>query len=57
MNDQQKEALAQMEMQFRTLGATPIQALYKLDYSDKLSKEEFEMVTKVFVRNYLFSDK
>ncbi|MBX8937049.1 MULTISPECIES: hypothetical protein [Enterococcus] len=57
MNDQQKEALAQMEAQFRTLGATPIQALYKLDYSDKLSKEEFEMVTKVFVRNYLFSEK
>ncbi|MBO0413047.1 hypothetical protein JZO77_13595 [Enterococcus hulanensis] len=57
MNDQQKEALAQMETQFRTLGATPIQALYKLDYSDKLSKEEFEMVTKVFVRNYLFSEK
>ncbi|MFQ7234878.1 MAG: hypothetical protein ACLRPU_08405 [Enterococcus hulanensis] len=57
MNDQQKEALAQMESQFRTLGATPIQALYKLDYSDKLSKEEFEMVTKVFVRNYLFSEK
>lgn len=56
MNDQQKEALEQMEMQFQTMGVTPIQALYKLDYSDKLSKEEFEMVTKVFVKKFLFSE-
>lgn len=56
MNDQQKEALEQMETQFQTMGVTPIQALYKLDYSDKLSKEEFDVVTKVFVNQFLYSE-
>lgn len=55
MNDQQKEALEHMERLFKTVGVTPIQALYKLDYSDKLSKEEFETVAKAFIENYLFS--
>lgn len=55
MNDQQKEALEHMEQQFKTIGVTPIQALYKLDYSDKLSKEEFDIVAKAFIENYLFS--
>ncbi|MGL9730564.1 hypothetical protein [Enterococcus sp. DIV0756] len=55
MNDRQKEALEQMERQFKTVGVTPIQALYRLDYSDKLSKEEFDVVTKAFINNYLFA--
>lgn len=59
MNDLQKEAFRLMENQINVVGFTPVQALtmvmsyYKGGYYKDMSEEEFQVVVKMFVGNYM----